>query len=67
MNRKEGYRRRTNKPVLITVWSIGLALCLAATLLMFFDMGPLPMRITFGILGVFLIATSTPFAKTISP
>lgn len=53
-----------NQKQLFTVlFIIGILLALTGATLMFFGIGPLPLRITIGIVGIGLIATSSPIVK----
>ncbi len=51
------------KWMFIVSFIIGILLCLIGAAFMFFGIGPLPVRITMGILGVVLISSSSPIAK----
>lgn len=49
--------------ILILQFSLGIILALAGAILMFFGIGPLPLRIIFGIVGITLIAKSPDILK----
>jgi hypothetical protein len=49
----------------VTTYIIGIILSLIGATMMFFDIGPMPVRITWGILGFILIATSSPLTKAL--
>ena len=42
---------------------VGILLALTGATMMFFGIGPLPLRITIGIVGISIIATSSPVSK----
>jgi hypothetical protein len=42
---------------------VGILLALSSATMMFFDITPLPLRITIGIVGISLIATSSPITR----
>jgi uncharacterized membrane protein YccC len=47
-----------NKKQLLMQFSIGILLALTGAILMFFGIGPITLRIIFGIVGITLIANS---------
>ena len=51
------------KQLFMVLFIIGILLALTGATLMFFGIGPLPLRVTIGIVGISLIATSSPVAK----
>jgi hypothetical protein len=51
--------------MVIVTYFIGISLCLSGALMFFLDIGPLPVRITMGILGFALISSSNPIAKAL--
>ena len=52
------------KQLFMVLFIIGILVALTGATLMFFGIGPLPLRITIGIVGICLIATSSPIAKS---
>jgi hypothetical protein len=65
--RNEGARKgpRRIRWIFITSLVIGILFCLTGAAMMFFDIGPLPFRITLGILGIALISSSSPIATAL--
>jgi len=49
--------------ILFLQFSLGLILALTGTILMFFGIGPLSLRIIFGIMGIILITKSKNNSK----
>jgi hypothetical protein len=51
----------------VVLFVIGILVALTGATLMWFGIGPLPLRITIGIVGMSFIALSSPIAKSKNP
>ena len=49
--------------ILFIQFPLGILLALSGAFLMFFGIGPLPLRIIFGIIGIIFISNSQKFIK----